>query len=101
MLAHAVAVSADVDDVAVVDEAVDERAGHDVIAQDLAPVIKALVAGEHRARRLVASAHELEKEHGPRPTDGQIADLVDDQETGEDQRLQAMPKVAGLLGFLE
>jgi hypothetical protein len=36
VLAHAVAVAADVDDVAVVDEPVDEGAGHDLVAEDIA-----------------------------------------------------------------
>ena len=39
VLAHAVAVAADVDDVAVVKDSVDERRRHDVVAHDLAPVL--------------------------------------------------------------
>ena len=35
MLAHAVAAAADVDDMAVVQQAIDERSGHDLVAQDL------------------------------------------------------------------
>ena len=38
VLAHAVAVAADVDDVAVVKDSVDERRRHDVVARALAPV---------------------------------------------------------------
>ena len=66
MLAHAVAVASDVDDVAVVDQPVDQRAGHDVIAEDLTPLVEALVAGEDGRGALVAAAHELEEEHRPR-----------------------------------
>ena len=43
----AVAVAADVDDVTVMQEPVDQRAGHDVIAEDLAPRLEAFIAGEH------------------------------------------------------
>ena len=43
VLAHPIAVAADVDDVAVVKEAVDEGGGHDVITEDLAPLLEALV----------------------------------------------------------
>jgi len=39
---HPLAAPADVDDVTVVDGAVDERSGHDFIAEDLAPRFKAL-----------------------------------------------------------
>ncbi len=101
MLAHPVAVPADVDDVAVVEEAVDERRRHDVVAQHLAPVLEALVAREHGARVLVAAGHELEEEHGPGPANRQIADLVDDHQAREDQGPEAVAQPARLLGVLE
>ena len=37
MVPDAVAIAADVDDVTVVQESVDQRADHDIIAEDLAP----------------------------------------------------------------
>src|SRR6266496_1158621 len=101
VLAHPVAVPADVDDVAVVEEAVDERRRHDVVAQHLAPVLEALVAREHGARVLVAAGHELEEEHGPGPANRQIADLVDDHQAREDQGPEAVAQPARLLGVLE
>ena len=43
VLAHPVAVAADVDDVAVVvQQAVDESRGHDLVAEDAAPFLEAL-----------------------------------------------------------
>jgi len=60
VLAHPVAVPADVDDVAVVDEPVDQCARHDVIPKDLAPLFEAFIGREHGARVFVAAAHELE-----------------------------------------
>ena len=42
MDAHAVAVAADVDDVTVVQQAIDQRRGHHLIAQHLAPLIELL-----------------------------------------------------------
>jgi hypothetical protein len=45
VLPHPVAVAANRDDVAVVDEAIDQRRGHDVVAEDLAPLFKALIRG--------------------------------------------------------
>src|SRR5690606_35393044 len=47
VVAHAVAVAADAHDVAVVEQAVDQRGRHDLVAKDLAPLLEALVAGEH------------------------------------------------------
>ncbi len=59
VMPDAVAVAADVDDVTVRQEPVDSRTGHDVIAEDLAPRLEALVAGEHGRRVLVAPTHQL------------------------------------------
>jgi tetratricopeptide (TPR) repeat protein len=95
VLAHPVAVAADVDDVAVMDEPVDRGTGHDVVTDDLAPLLEALVAGEHGGGALVAPAHELAEEHGPGAGDGQVADLVDDEERGEDQGLEPLGQPAG------
>ena len=41
MAAPAVAVVADVDDVAAVQEPVEERGGHDLVAEDAAPLLEA------------------------------------------------------------
>jgi hypothetical protein len=42
MLAHAVRVPANIDDVAVVEESVDQRRHHNFITEDFAPFFKAL-----------------------------------------------------------
>ncbi|MEQ8329687.1 MAG: hypothetical protein RH859_04405 [Longimicrobiales bacterium] len=98
---HAVAVAADVDDMAGVQEAVDEGGGHDVVAEDLAPLLEALVGGEHGGGGLVAPCHELEEEHGAVAGDGQIADLVHDEQGRVGQRLETMAELARGLGLLE
>lgn len=46
MFAHAVAVSADVDDVAVVDQAINQRGGHGLVAKELVPLLEGLVADD-------------------------------------------------------
>jgi len=46
--------------------------------------------GEHGGDSFVAAAHELEEEHGAGAGDGQIADLVDDEERRMGQDLQAL-----------
>ena len=44
--AHAIAVAPDVDDVAPVEEPVEQRGGHDLVAEDAAPLLEALVGGQ-------------------------------------------------------
>lgn len=53
---HAVAVPTNVDDVAVVDEPVDQHRRHDLVTENVAPLRKALVGGEDRGE-LRQSAH--------------------------------------------
>jgi hypothetical protein len=38
-----------------VDEAIDEGTGHDLVAEDLAPLLKAFVGGQHGRGVLVAT----------------------------------------------
>ena len=54
MVPHPVAVSPNIDDMAVVDEPVDQGTGHDFIAEDFAPLLEALVRGKDCSRVLVA-----------------------------------------------
>ncbi len=89
VLAHAVAVATDVDDVTVVEQAIDERSGHDLVAQDLAPLLEPLVGRQHGGCALIAPVDELEEEHRAGLTDRQVADLVDDQERGISEDLEA------------
>ena len=76
VMTHPVAVAADIDDVTVVQESVDERRGHNFVAQDLAPLFEALIGCQHGGRVLVAPVDELEEEHGACLADLQIAVLV-------------------------
>ena len=75
-----VAVAADVDDVAAVEQPVEQRGRHDLVVEDLAPALEALVRGEHSRGVLVAPVDELEEEDGAAAGDREVADLVDDQE---------------------
>ena len=77
---HPKAVAPDVDDVTVMDEPVDQRRRHHVVAEDLAPFLEALVRGQHGGCVFVATGHELKEEHRPRASDGEVADLIDDQQ---------------------
>ena len=56
--------AADVDDMAVMQQAIDECSGHDLVAQDLAPLFEAFIGGQHSGCALIAPVDELEEEHG-------------------------------------
>ena len=101
MVAHPVAVAADVDDVAVVEQAVDQRPGHEIVAEDLAPFVEGLVRGQDGRCGLVAAGHQLEEEHGAVTGDGQVADLVDDEQRRVREGLEPVAEAAGGLRFLE
>src|SRR6266487_3407529 len=92
VLTHAEAVAPDVDDMAVVHEAVDQGAGHDVVAEDLAPILEAFVAREHGGGPLVAAAHELEEEHGAGACDREVAELVEGHDLLEVNVLESPAK---------
>jgi hypothetical protein len=77
---EAVAVALEGDDLGVVDGAVDHRGGDHVVAEDLAPAAKRLVAGDDQAGALVAGRDQLEEQAGGLRLEGDVADLVDDQQ---------------------
>ena len=88
MLPHPVAVAPDVDDVAMVQQPVDERRRHDLVAEHVSPFLESLVRGQHRRRPLVPGVDQLEEEHGAVLADRQVADLVDDEQRGMRQHAQ-------------
>ena len=97
MFPHAIAVAADVDDVAVVRQPVDERRGHDPVAKHATPVLKVLVRGQHRRCPFVAGVDQLEEQHGAVLADRQITDLVDHQQRQLRQHAQSAGQVAAAL----
>jgi len=80
-VAEPIAVAADVDGGGVVQEPVEQGGGEDGIGKDLAPLPVALVAGQDDGLPgLVATADDLEEEGGVGPLEGQVADLVEEEE---------------------
>jgi hypothetical protein len=61
-MAHPVAVAADRHDMAVVDEAVDESGGHDVVAEDLAPSPRSPVPCPRDARAGAEKSYRITEE---------------------------------------
>ena len=68
------------DDFGVVHEPVDHGGGHDVVAEDLAPAAEALVGGDDQGGPLVPRGDELEEQVRGFGFEGDVADLVDDQQ---------------------
>ena len=68
-------------------QAIEGGRGHDGVAgEDLAPIGEGLVAGQDdRLSPLVALADDLKEQAGLVRLEGQVADLVDDQELGPDE----------------
>ena len=60
-----------------VQQPVDERRRHDLVAEHVSPFLEALVRGQHRRRPLVPGVDQLEEEYGAVLADRQVADLVD------------------------
>ena len=80
-LLEAVALAADVDDVGVVEQAVEDGAcDHRVAAEDLAPGTEAFVAGQDDAATFVAARDHLEEQIALQLVQRQVADLVEDQQ---------------------
>lgn len=88
--AEAVGVTADVDDGGLVEEAVEGGAGHDGVAgEDVGPVGEGLVGGQHDgATGVVTLGDDLEEQRGLCLVEGEIADLVEDEQLGAGKVLQ-------------
>ncbi len=79
------AVIAGLEDVAMVGQAVEESGGHLGIAEDRGPFAEAQIGGADDTGALVELAQQVEQQGATRGTEGQIAELVEDDEVGVDQ----------------
>ena len=66
--------------VGVVDDAVDHRGGDGLVTEDAAPAAEGQVAGQDQGGVFVAGRDELEEQVRGVLLDGQVADLVDDDQ---------------------
>ena len=87
------------EDPAVVDDAVDDRGGHVPVAEHVAPSAGLEVRGGDDAAGLVAVRAGLEQEPGPVDVDGQVAELVDDDQPGPAYRLELGVQSVVVLGL--
>lgn len=87
------------DDPAVVHDAVYDRGGHVPVSEHVAPPAGLEVRGEDDAAGLVAVRAGLEQEAGPVDVDGQVAELVDDDQPGLAYRLELGVQSVVVLGL--
>ncbi|MEX2194346.1 MAG: hypothetical protein WD844_03595 [Thermoleophilaceae bacterium] len=62
------------------DEAVDERGGDHLVAEDLAPGLEPAVAGDDDRAAFVAARDQREQQVRGLALQGQVADFVDDDQ---------------------
>ena len=93
MLAKAIAGALDLNDDGMVKQAVQQRGCDHGIAEDLAPFGEAAVGGEDHGALFVAGVDQLEEQVAAAGYDGQISDLVDDQQRGTAQIADALAQL--------
>ena len=94
------AIVAGLDDVAVVSEAIEQCGGHLGVAEDARPFAEGEIGGDDYRGAFVEPADEMEQELAAGLGEGQVAELVEDDEVhaGEVIGEPALASVAGL-GF--
>ena len=91
----------DVDRRRMMEQTVQNRRGQGLISEDVSPDQKAFVGGQDEAGLLVASAEEPEEQTGFFPGEGQVPDLIQNQELGECQHRQGFFQLLFHLGLPE
>ena len=92
---------AGLDDVAVVGQAVEHGGGHLGVAEHLGPIGEGEVGGDQQRGVLVELADQMEQQLPAGLAEGQIAELVDDDEIVAQQLLGQAAAAAGGLFLLE
>ncbi len=96
--AESVAGAFEGEDVGVVDDAVDHRGGDGLVAEDAAPAGERQVAGQDERGVFVAGGDELEEQVRGVLLEGQVADLVDDDQSVAAQLGELLREPAALGG---
>src|ERR1044071_9962164 len=89
-----VGIAPDVQRDGVVEDPVQDRRGDDPVTENVPPTAEALVAGQDHGATLVAAADELKEQVRPLPINGQIADLVHDEQAGHGVELELVVEAA-------
>ena len=96
MGAQPVACACNLDHDSVVQETIEQRGGDDWIAEDFSPFRKAAIGCQDHGPFLITGVDQLEEEVGPSGCDGQVSDLIDDQQRrpGIEPDLFAQPSLS-------
>lgn len=90
------------DEAAVVEDSVEDGLGEVVVVEDAAPLGQGLVGGEDDRLALeVALVDDVVEDIGGVVAEREVADLVDDEDTGSDVALEDLLKVAAVGGDAE
>ena len=84
-----------------VDEAVDHGGGDDVVAEHFAPAAEGFVGGDDQRGPFVAGGDQLEEQVGGFGFEGDVADLVDDEQRVAAQPGELVLEAAGVVGVGE
>jgi hypothetical protein len=90
MLAQAVAGTFNLNDHGMVQKSVQQGRCDDRIAENLAPFTETAIGGQDHRASLVAGVDQLEEQVACTGADGEIADLIDDQQRGAAQEANAL-----------
>ena len=80
VVSHAIGVVADVHDVTVLKDSVNESRCHYFVTEDIPPLVESLVGCQHGGSVFVATAHELEENHRAGLADWDVSNLIDNQQ---------------------
>jgi hypothetical protein len=89
------------DDLGVVDQPVDHGRGDHIVAEHLTPTAKRLVGADDQRGALIAGRDQREEQRGRLWGEGDVADLVADQQRDAAQPLQFAIKPSGPLGGVQ
>src|SRR5437870_1323144 len=100
-LAEAITFAVHLEDVTAMRQAIQQSRRHPLALKNLPPVAKGQVAGEQQAAALVAIGEHLEEQLGSSPAEGQIAQLIADQELGLVELTEEAVELILFLRFFE
>ena len=89
----------DLHDDRVVQQAVEQRRGHHAVTEHVAPFTEAAIGRQDDRAALVAGVDELEEQIAAVGADGQVADLVDDEQAVTGKEAHALRQVAFPFGL--
>src|SRR5204862_7556673 len=100
-LAQPVALAFERDHGCVVDEPVDQGGGDHGVAEDLAPLLEAAVAGDGDRAAFVAARDQGEEQVGGLAFEREVADLVDDEQVVALEAAQLLLELVAILRLLQ